>query len=225
MSDRIVILDTSTHRTVQELLPWFVMDRLSHDESDLVQRHLRLCTQCQADVEWQRKLQAATRPRSNALPDPELALARLRPRLLTRKPRRSASAISRYFQKFWRGSAPWMGWVMAGQAVALAGCIFLLAVRFDNGAAAYRTLGTPGALGTDGTQANVVAMFKPTTTEAELRSILQKNGARIVDGPTVGDFYLLNVPNTQLVQTINTLHAEPAIVLVEPLASGPGERH
>lgn len=220
MSDRIVILDTSTHRTVQELLPWFVMDRLSHDEADLVQRHLRLCTQCQADIEWQRKLQAATRPKSNALPDVELALARLRPRLLTRKPRR-ASTISRVFQKFWRSSVPWMGWILAGQAVALAGCIFLLAVRFDNGAA-YRTL---GALGTGGTQANVVAMFKPETSEAQLRGILQKTGARIVDGPTVGDFYLLNVPNAQLMQAINTLHAEPAIVLVEPLASGSGERH
>ena len=222
MSDRIVILDTSTHRTVQELLPWFVMDRLSHEEADLVKRHLRLCRQCQADIEWQRKLQAAMRPRSNALPDAELALARLRPRLLMRKPRRSASAVSRFFQRFRRGSTPWMGWILAGQAVALAGCIFLLAVRFDNGTAAYRTLGTRE---TSATQANVVATFKPETTEAALRSILQKNGARIVDGPTAGDLYLLSVPSAQLTQTINTLHAEPAIVLVEPLVSGSGERH
>ena len=213
MNDRVVTLDTSTHRTVQELLPWFVIDRLSRDETALVQRHLRLCTRCQADAEWHRKLQAAE-PDSHAVADVERAFARLRPRLqMPRRPPGKA-ALSRFLQGLRRGMAPWMGWALAGQTLALAGCIALLAVRSEEGAASYRTLGAGAAA------ASLVATFKPDTPERELRRILQRNGAEIVGGPTDSDAYLLKVPRAHLQQSVKDLHAEPAIMLIEPLDSG-----
>jgi outer membrane lipopolysaccharide assembly protein LptE/RlpB len=62
-----------------------------------------------------------------------------------------------------------------------------------------------------------VVVADPTTTEAELRRILRAAGARIVDGPTQANAYVLEVPAQRQEQAMRALRAEHALVLVERL--------
>jgi hypothetical protein len=108
----------------------------------------------------------------------------------------------------------WMRWAMAVQAVAIAGLLVLLArPAADN--ANYHVLGSGAVL-----SGNLVVVFKPDTAEKELRRVLLANGARVVDGPTDTDAYLLNVPMATRDHALLSLRAEPSVMLVESLQAG-----
>ena len=215
MSGRIVKLNTSTHQTVQELLPWFAMNTLDADEMALVREHVRTCTQCQADADWQHKLRAAN-SHPGAIPDVERALARLRPQLQAPQRKHPRHVLSAFLLRLFGASASWMRWAVLIQAVMIVILTILLVPPYG-GIALYRALGAPG-----NAAGNVVVMFKPETTEQELRKILQESGARVVDGPTVAHAYVLNVPEAQLKRTIGVLRSKRAVALAEPLDSGEG---
>jgi hypothetical protein len=212
VAGRILKLDTSTHQTVQELLPWLVTNTLSADETAMVREHVRTCTQCQSDVDWQCKLRAAIL-QDDTTHDVDRAFAQLSPRLEApqRGSRRSPfSALSSLLKP----GAGWMRWAIAIQAAIIAGLAILL-VPHDDGLAVYRALGThPYAAG------NVVVTFRPETTEQELRSLLQESAARIVDGPTATGTYVLNVPGAEQARAIEVLRSKPVVVLAEPLSGG-----
>lgn len=214
-SGRIVQLDTSTHQTVQELLPWLVVDKLRDDELAMVQEHLALCTQCQHDAAWQRQLRSA-QPPERALPDMERALAKLRPQLDLQRRMPARHAPGRFWSALAQHHARWIGWTLAAQLAAivcLAVAIGLAPSRSDF--IAYHALGaSAGAAG------NVVVVFKPETTERELRRILQLSGARVVDGPTVTDAYVLKVSGPHLSHALKQLRAQPAVILAESLETG-----
>jgi hypothetical protein len=53
-----------------------------------------------------------------------------------------------------------------------------------------------------------------------LRRILRGAGARVVDGPTESNAYVLDVPAERRMLALQRLRAERAVVLVEPLAAG-----
>ncbi len=81
--------------------------------------------------------------------------------------------------------------------------------------ALYRTLGAaPGSA----PAGSIAVVFDPATAEADLRRILREAGARIVDGPTQANAYVLDVPARRQEQALRALRAERATVLVEPLA-------
>jgi cysteine synthase len=62
-------------------------------------------------------------------------------------------------------------------------------------------------------------VFKPDTTEREMRRILQASGARVVDGPTVTDAYVLALPAAQAPAALARLRAEPAVTLAQALGT------
>ena len=119
---------------------------------------------------------------------------------------------------WWRTAAAnqpsWLRWTVAAQWVAIVGLGALL-LRPDTDPAPYRVLGSAASNG-----GNLVVIFQPTTSERELRRILQAQGARVVDGPTVTDAYLLSVPAANRDRALQALHAEPAVKLAEPLDGG-----
>jgi hypothetical protein len=88
-----------------------------------------------------------------------------------------------------------------------------LLVSGADGSAAYRTLGarTAAAAG------DLVVVFDPATAEADVRRILRGAGARIVDGPTRANAYVLEVAPGQTERAAQALKAERAAVLVERL--------
>jgi hypothetical protein len=127
-------------------------------------------------------------------------------------------ATSAHRVSWWRAAAAnqpsWLRWAVAAQWLAIIGLGTLL-LRPDADPAAYRTLGAGAAA-----MGNLVVVFQPNTSERELRRILQAQNARVVDGPTVTDAYLLNVPAAGRDQALHALRAESAVKLVEPLDGG-----
>jgi hypothetical protein len=84
-----------------------------------------------------------------------------------------------------------------------------------DGPALYRTLGARNA--TVPATGSLVVVFDPATTEAEVHRILRGAGARIVDGPTQANAYVLEVPPGQTDRAAQAIKAERATLLVEPL--------
>ena len=69
---------------------------------------------------------------------------------------------------------------------------------------------------------SLVVVFNPTTSVAEVQRILRSAGARIVDGPTQANAYVLEVPPGQTERAAQAIRAERAALLIEPL--GPPAR-
>lgn len=212
MNGRIVKPDEPAHQAARALLPWFATGQLPARDARMLEQHLATCKLCQRELAIERQLLAASAGADTDLApaqcDVERALAQLLPRL----PRQAARAVP---APRWRWPAfyhaAWMPWALALQFVAILGLVFLLA-RPASDEGAYRGLG--GAAGAG----NLVVVFKPDTAEKELRRILQANDARLVDGPTVTDAYLLNVPEPARARA--RLRAEPAVALAETLDGG-----
>jgi len=210
----IIHLNADVHQEAQELLPWFVLGTLNAQEAALVQEHLRTCSQCQADVDWQRKLQtvAPTAPQLDAAPDVNAAFARLRAQLPPQKQEAKAPALAERLQS--RFKQWWMPWVIAAQTAALA-CLCVVVMQKQAEPVKYVGLG--GSMQDNG---NVVVMFKPQTSEAELRRILQASDARVVDGPTVTGAYLLHVGDADRARALTALRSDPAVTMAESLDAG-----
>lgn len=104
----------------------------------------------------------------------------------------------------------WLRWAVAAQWLVIVALGTLL-LRPDN-VPAYRVLGAGVAAG-----GNMVVVFQPSTSERELRHTLQAQNARIVDGPTVTDAWLLSVPNDRHAQILQALRSNAAVKLAEPL--------
>jgi hypothetical protein len=233
MNGRVFRMDVPVHQAVQELLPWFASDQLAPDEAQRVQSHLHGCAQCQRDLEWERSMHADAAASLQALPqgvDMERALAALLPALgpqersepaavVTQEtlpaPANDDAAVAPRHLPWWRIAAAnqpsWLRWAVAAQWVAIVGLAALL-MRHDE-APEYRVLGSgaPAA-------GNLVVVFQPNTSERELRRILQAQNARVVDGPTVTDAYLISVPAGQRGAALQALRAEAAVQLAEPLS-------
>src|SRR5207247_2035833 len=110
----------------------------------------------------------------------------------------------------------WLPWAV-GLQVALIAAVGALLVDTDHRALVYRTLGAtevaPQRTG------SIAVVFDPRTTEDEIRRIVRAAGARIVDGPTTTDAYVLDAPGGTGV-ALQTLRSNSAVVLAEPLQSG-----
>lgn len=246
MNGRVFRMDIPAHQAVQELLPWYATSQLAPEDAERVQEHLLGCAQCRRELEWERDVRAEAAASADALPegvDMERALARLLPALGPQDRGDSASVTADAAPAavaavpaeatstaaapaaapagplpWWRKTAAnqpsWLRWAVAAQWLLIVGLVALLA-RPQEEPAAYRVLGS-GVSATG----NLVVVFQPNTSERDLRRILQAQGARVVDGPTVTDAYLLNVPAATRDQALQALRAESAVKLAEPLDAG-----
>jgi len=211
---RVVNLD-SAHNEVRDLLPWFVMGTLGEEERRLVDEHVQACTACRGELEWERQLRAAN---NVAMPerDVDRAFAAMRARLPA--PVRKASVLERLQEILDRLlPRPWLGWAVAVQALAIVGLAAVLVTgRVQPGAQeahTYRALSRPAAA----EPARLVVAFAPQTQVGELRRVLLASDARIVDGPTAADAYILAVAPERAEATLQQLRAEPSVLLVQSL--------
>jgi anti-sigma factor RsiW len=223
VNGKVVHLDPDAHQALQELLPWYVIDRLAPAQRAEVDSHLVACPRCQAEVQAQRRLRDLTA----ALPsadsgDVEAALARLRGQIESeRKPGGALEGERPGHRPAHAGGVPrhvphhvlrsWQ-WAAVMQAVLLIGLGLALSIELLVPTAAYRALGAPGA-----GAGNAVVKFRPDATEAQVRAALTATGARIVNGPTASDAYVVSVPPSELEDAIARLRREPSVLLVESL--------
>jgi anti-sigma factor RsiW len=199
------------HRQVQRLLPWYVSGAIDVDDMAIVKAHLPDCAECRSDIEWEQSL---AREMSTLRMDEGHGWAvprdNTQPPKSPRRPRTAPPALFR---------GPSAGkWALAAQAasVVLMAGLALAAARHDSGrhpSARYEALGSAPALATG----NMIIMFDPATSEANLRSALVESNARLVDGPTTSGAYLAHAPANTRGVAIDRLKANTHVILAEPL--------
>jgi len=209
----IIRLHGDPHNQAQTLLPWYVNGSLESAEHAEVDAHVRDCPACQADLKLERALGAEI---ANLPNDMERGWAALRARALQEggapQPRRRPSAAWRRSRAFLRRPVA-VGWAFAAQAASL-----ILVVGVGS-ALTLQTRPVYHAMGAAPSAAvgNVVVVFKPTTPEQALRAALVQSGARLVDGPTVSDAYILHVKASERAKALTRLRSDADVVLAEPI--------
>lgn len=214
MGGRIIRMPGDAHREAQELLPWYVTGQLDPADLAEVEGHLRRCAECRADVAYQQQL-AREIPQ---LPiDIEHSWSRMRRRLeRERSPRGLAGLLGGFVG--WRlhpgrggvGAAPWPAYALTA-LLAMGMTALALPVLSP---ARYHALSAPPAAVVPG---NIVVIFRPDTPEKTMRGVLRANHARLVDGPTAADGYVLQAPAAARMQVLVQLRARPEIILAEAI--------
>jgi hypothetical protein len=200
------------HAETRILLPWLANGTLAGAELERVRAHLGECPACRTQLEWERGMAAGgdPAPRMSA----QQAFARLKPRLGPQELRRHPA---RWIRLVAANDPRWLRSV----AVVQLGVILVLGLVVSQPApeqGLYHGLGARQAAA-----GNIVVSFDPSTPERELRRILQASGARLVDGPTTGDAYVLAVAPDEAGPALQRLRAEPAVTLAEALTTISGQ--
>ena len=211
-SGHIIHLHGDRHQEAQLLLPWYVTGRLDPADQAQVEAHLSQCQQCQAELKLEQKLGVGC---ADLPMDVEQGWAAMQRRLAPDRPTPALSVrLGAWLSRAWRTGPPWLGWALGAQLVLLlaAGVVLTPSLQPTR----YHVLGAapPPAAG------NLVVIFRPDTQEQALRQTLNANHARLVDGPTAADAYLLHVPVAERAAVLARLRARSDIVLAQPIDSG-----
>ena len=208
----IIRLYGDPHEQAQALLPWYVTGALTPDERGAVAAHLEECAECRQDLAEE---QALAKALAN-LPDEQASGRAARPRPPRREgPDRRSPAIHGAGILRRRISVGAALMAQAAMLVVVVGLAWALSLQPRP---AYRALGAAPAAAAG----NIVVIFDPATSEQELRTALVHSGARIVDGPTASDAFILRAPAQERAAALARLKANPRIVMAEPLDGDPG---
>jgi anti-sigma factor RsiW len=206
------------HDEVQALMPWYASGTLDASDLARVEAHLGGCPECQAELRLERRLKSEI---ADLPVDVEEGWATLRGRLDIGRPNRTRGAVRAWLaasidqaRRSWRSAPPWLGWALAAQGAAIL-IIGVLATPATQ-SARYHALGAAPVAAAG----NVVVIFRPDTREAMLRQTLRRSHARLVDGPTAADAYLLSVPGSERSAILAELRGQPDIVMAEPVDAG-----
>ncbi len=217
MSGQILHLEPDPHVAVQRLLPWYLTGRLDTAEHDAVETHLAQCPECRAELETERQWQLL-QPGHGAQVDVEDGWARMRARLggdaAPPPVARPAPAVRRrgWLPPTWQ-RLPARAWA----APAMLSVALVAAIGYTlrpQPVGEYHALSAPAESG-----ATAVVRFRPDATEAQIRHGLKDSGARLVDGPTVSDAYVVRLPREHYAAALDKLRKAPGVGLVEALES------
>lgn len=205
MSGRVLRFEGSVHTEAERLLPWLVNGTLQDDELALVQQHLGECPTCRHDLVWLRSLQAACIEEAAPADNPEHSLRRLHRRLDSARVDTLRSRVRR---------RPWLHWAIAAQAVLILVLGVALLDETRPSMPAYHTLGAVQAA-----SEQLVVVFDPTISEAQLRRLMRASEAHIVYGPTEAGAWVISVPAAHAKTVREALRAAPGVMLVEDLSA------
>src|SRR4051812_4766656 len=194
------------HDEAEALLPWYATGELDQADRALVEKHLPTCGQCQRQLAFEHRMVDEFQAFS---PETDAGWARLRRRLEPREAwrQRLVREGAHAWRQFSRPPVAALAFAQVAFVVVAGGLLLSLSQP------SYRALGSapvPAA-------ANVIVMFRPDTTEAEIRRALGDSSASLVGGPTAADAYLLSVPAEARVSALARLRADGEITLAEPI--------
>ena len=221
MSGQIVHLDPDPHAAVQKLLPWYLTGRLEAAERAQVEEHLAACQDCRAELDTERAWQLL-QPGQSAQVDVEQGWANMRALLAGDAPRTAEPPVAPP-PRARRGTLPgfFLGRSPAARAWAAPALLSLALVA----AIGYTLRPLPRPVGADFHAlaaapvdgATAVVRFRPEATERQIRASLNASGARLVDGPTVTDAYVVRLPRERYAEGLAALRRQPGVALVEAL--------
>lgn len=193
---RIIRLHDENHWELQKLLPWYAAGRLDPAEHARVEAHVAGCEECQEELRFEQTLAEAVK----TLPlDADVNWRRMEGRLKAEPPRRRTTWLA----------SPWTGWAAAACALLALGAATLPHAS----AGRYHALGAARAAA----PGDMVVIFRPETPERDIRAALDAAGARIVDGPTGADAYVLSTPAAERAGALAKLRARSTVVMAEPV--------
>lgn len=202
------------HGETERLLPWYATARIDPRDRATVEAHLAQCQRCRASLATERRLRGEV---AGLSPHATVDWMALRQRL-TDVPRTADGrhrAIARLWQRSVRSGRTIAAPVLAAAAAAAVVLSVTLPTGFDEPASTprYRTLGSASST----PAGNLIVTFRPDASEARLRAALQESGARLVDGPTSADAYVLRVPDARRGAALARLRAHPVVTMAEPI--------
>jgi len=224
------VLSASEHQAMQELLPCLLTGTLAADVAARLEQHVQACSDCRAELAWQRTVQES----EPALPvglDMEGALARLLPQLedqavparlqpslspaapaLQPGARRRPTRLQRW--RAWLAQHHWQRWAMGAQFAAIALLVLQLPALQHGAAPAYQALGNGAA-----SMPDVLVVFKADARLDDIQQLLRRHAAQIVGGPTVTGAYMLEVAPRQQTALLAALQADPAVASAAALTA------
>jgi anti-sigma factor RsiW len=204
----IVSLRPSEHVAVQRLLPWHVNGTLAADETARVEAHLAACEECRHDLACERELAREVALLPLDVDEGWQAMA-------IRLPDQSANDAGRRLPLFSRAGP--VGWA-AGGALAASVALAVAVLGLQQAPAPDRTFHTLGSSAA-ARPGQVIVLFRPETTEQQMRTILAAQGARVVDGPTAAGAYVLRFDGRSPTEAVSSLRQASEVALAEPIAS------
>lgn len=195
------------HEQAEELLPWYATGELDAAEHALVEAHLAACARCQRQLVFERRLVEEFQGFS---PEVDSAWARLRERIDAPAPDRDGwlARVLRDLKQLVTRPA------VAALAAAQVAFVALAAAFLPSLAPSYVTLGDRPAASSS---PNVIILFRPEATEADMRDILRSSGAQLVGGPTAADAYLLTVPPKARPIALAKLQSNDDVIMAEAI--------
>jgi anti-sigma factor RsiW len=194
------------HDEAEMLLPWYATGQLEPADRLLVERHLSSCADCRQQLTVERRLIHEFR---GFAPEVDAGWARLRKRMEPGRDRRGRAKPPR--RRGWSlVRHPAVAGLAAAQVAVLAiGGTWMLSMNRP----AYHALGSAPAPAA----ADVIVIFRPETTEHDLRATLRAANASIVEGPTAADAYLLHVAPQQRQQALANLQRDSDVQMAQPI--------
>lgn len=176
------------HDDVWDLLPWYVNDGLSRQESAEVDAHLRDCPTCQSEVERCKNEYASVKSNERESWAPSAAhFAKVIENVDAFEKRAAQSNppagwLAKWFP--WLSNTPGPARFTLGLqgalVLALGSTLFYQALVPTDG---YRTLSNPGAQ-TQGARIQLRVVFADDITEKQLRELLLSIDSQMIDGPS-----------------------------------------
>ena len=197
------------HEQAEELLPWYATGQLDDADRTIVEAHLAACARCQRQLAGERRMVERFQSFS---PEVDSGWARMRQRIETPSPKPRPTVRETAAEIWQLLNRPAIA-ALATAQVAVLGIAAAIAPSL-NSAPAYVALGdqarpTPAA--------NMIILFRPEATEADMRLALRNSGASLVGGPTDADAYLLHVTPEQRPSAIAKLHRDDDVLMAEPI--------
>lgn len=225
------VLSASEHEAMQELLPCLLAGTLAADVAARLEQHVQACSECRAELAWQRAVQESEPPLPAGL-DMEGALARLLPQLEDQAvpvPRQvhlspAAPALQQpatlgrptLLQRWqaWLAQHHWQRWAMGAQFAAIALLVLQLPAMQHNTTPAYQALGNGAA-----SMPDVLVVFRADARLDDIQQLLRRHAAQIVGGPTVTGAYMLEVEPRQQTALLAALQADPGVASAAALTA------
>ena len=200
------------HKEAEELLPWYATGQLEPEESALVEDHLSSCAHCRRQLALEHRMIDEF---AAMAPEVDSGWERLRQRIAPARP--SAPRQSWWDRAARDAAVAWEAFkrppVAAFAFAQLAFVVIAGSILLSLSQPSYHALGSAPPP----QSANVLAMFRGDTTEAQMRGLLRANGASLVGGPTPADAYLLRVPPRSRTVVLARLRGDRHVVLAQPI--------